>query len=260
MQDIVKISPTSTRQLTQASNSQRTAIFLYGIGVYLVGMMSILWLITCSAGLLPLGASLINTDSAVFAVFIDLMLVTLFGLQHSVMARPRFKEWWTNKIPSAAERSTYVLSAALALGTLLWFWQPIPTTIWSVEQPVVKYLIWGLFGIGWIYLILATFAIDHFELFGLRQVYLYWKGETYKNLPFKQRWMYQFNRHPIQTGILLGIWATPYMQLDRLVLCVSFTIYILIGLAFEERDLIDSFGEQYRRYRAEVGGIIPWKK
>ncbi len=256
----MKISSTSTQQLPQASSRQRTVVFLYGIGVYLVGMISILWLIACSAGLLPLGTSLINTDSAVLAVLIDLMLVALFGLQHSVMARPRFKEWWTKKIPWAAERSTYVLSAALALGILLWFWQPIPTTIWSVEQPVVKYLIWGLFGTGWIYMVLATFAIDHFELFGLRQVYLYWQGETYKNLPFKKRWMYQFNRHPIQTGILLGIWATPYMQLDRLVLCVSFTIYILIGLAFEERDLIDSFGEQYRRYRAEVGGIIPWKK
>ncbi|NET57299.1 MAG: isoprenylcysteine carboxylmethyltransferase family protein [Symploca sp. SIO2E6] len=249
----------STQQLPQASSFQRTTVLLYGIIVYLLGIMTILWLIACNGGLLPLGTSKINTNSVVLAFLINLMLVTLFGLQHSIMARSSFKEWWTQKIPAAAERSTYVLATALALGAILWFWQPMPMKIWSVEDQLSRYFIWGLFSLGWLYLVLATFATNHFDLFGLRQAYLYWREQPYKALPFMKKWMYQFNRHPIQTGILLGIWATPYMKLDHLVLSVTFTVYILIGLAFEERDLIAKFGEQYQSYRAEVGGIIPWK-
>ncbi len=246
-------------QLTQVSSSKRFFVLIYGIVAYAIAMLTILWLICCNALFLPLGFISLNKGSIFLALCINITLVFLFGLQHSIMARPKFKQWWTQKIPVAAERSTYVFSAALALATLLYFWQPMQITIWSVNNIGLKYLIWGLFCCGWIYFVLATFAINHFDLFGLRQVYLYWKGQTYEEFPFMKRWMYNFNRHPIQTGLLIGLWATPYMQLDHLVLSTTFTFYILIGIAFEERDLIRNYGEQYQRYRDEVGGLFPWK-
>lgn len=250
----------SNKQLTQISPGKRFAVLIYGIAAYFIAMLTILYLILYCAGKHPLASISLNQGSMFLALFINLILVFLFGLQHSIMARPNFKKWWTQKIPVAAERSTYVLFAAMALATLLYFWQPMQITIWSVNNTAIKYLIWGLFGCGWIYFVLASFAINHFDLFGLRQVFLYWKGETYEELPFNKRWMYNFNRHPIQTGILIGIWATPYMQLEHLVLSATFTVYILIGIAFEERDLIRIYGEEYQRYRNEVGGLFPWKK
>ncbi|MDJ0675283.1 MAG: hypothetical protein QNJ36_07900 [Calothrix sp. MO_167.B42] len=239
---------------------QRLGVLLWGIGAYIMAMMTILWLIACNASLIPLGSSYWQVGSTTWAIFINLVLVCLFGLQHSVMARPGFKAWWGQKIPSAAERSTYVLATVIALAAILWFWQPMPGIIWSVENPGLRNLIWGLFSCGWVYMILATFAINHFDLLGLRQAYFYWKGEPYTTLPFVKKWMYHFHRHPIQMGILIGIWATPKMTLGHLMLSTTFTVYILIGLALEERDLIRTFGEQYGRYREEVGGIIPWKK
>ncbi len=248
---------TTKEQLTQ-SRGKRLLVLIYGIAAYAIAMLTILWLIFCNAGVLPLGFISLNQD-VFLAVCINLILVFLFGLQHSIMARPMFKQWWTQKIPVAAERSTYVFFSAIALSTLLYFWQPIQITVWSIDNIGFKYLIWGLFGCGWIYFVLATFAINHFDLFGLRQVYFYWKGETYEELPFIRRWMYNFNRHPIQTGLLIGIWTTPYMEVDRLVLSTAFTFYILIGITFEERDLIRTYGEEYQRYRAEIGGLFPWK-
>ena len=248
------------QQLTQISQDKRFLVLIYGVVSYAIAMLTILYLIFYSAGKHPLASIPLNQGSIFLALCINLILVFLFGLQHSIMARPNFKKWWTQKIPVAAERSTYVLCSAIALATLLYFWQPMQITIWSVNNIGLKYLIWGIFGCGWIYFVLASFAINHFDLFGLRQVYLYWKGETYQEFPFMKRWMYNFNRHPIQTGILIGIWATPYMQLDHLVLSTTFTFYILIGITFEERDLIRNYGEQYQRYRDEVGGLFPWKK
>ena len=255
---------TTNKQLTQVSRGKRFIVLFYGIVAYAIAMLTILNLILnlilYNAGKQPLNSISLNQGSIFSALCINLILVFLFGLQHSIMARPNFKKWWMQKIPVVAERSTYVLFSAVALVTLLYFWQPMQTTIWSVNNTALKYLIWGLFACGWIYFVLATFAINHFDLFGLRQVYLYWKGETYQEFPFMKRWMYNFNRHPIQTGILIGIWATPYMQLEHLVLSTTFTFYILIGIALEEQDLIRIYGEQYQRYRDEVGGLFPWKK
>jgi protein-S-isoprenylcysteine O-methyltransferase Ste14 len=251
------------QQLTQISPG-KLGVLIYGIAAYAIAMLTILYLILSlilfNAGKQPLNSIPLNQDSIFLTLSINLTLVLLFGLQHSIMARPSFKKWWTQKIPVAAERSTYVLFSAMALATLLYFWQPMQITIWSVNNIKLKYLIWTLFGCGWIYFVLASFAINHFDLFGLRQVFLYWKGETPTELPFNKRWMYNFNRHPIQTGILIGIWATPYMQLSHLFLSTTFTVYILIGIALEERDLIRIYGEQYQRYRNEVGGLFPWKK
>lgn len=254
----------TNKQLTQVSRGKRFAVLIYGIAAYAIAMLTILYLILYlifyNAGKHLLASISLNHGSIFLALCINLILVLLFGLQHSIMARPNFKQWWRQKIPVAAERSTYVLFSAIALATLLYFWQAMPITIWSVNNIKLKYLIWALFGSGWIYFVLATFAINHFDLFGLRQVFLYWKGETYQEFPFMKRWMYNFNRHPIQTGLLIGLWTTPYMQLDRLVLSTTFTFYILIGIALEERDLIGIYGEEYQRYRNEVGGLFPWKK
>ncbi|MBV6627558.1 MAG: hypothetical protein KI793_32320 [Rivularia sp. (in: Bacteria)] len=250
---------TKKQHLTQISRGKRFAVLFYGIAAYAIAMLTIIYLIFYSAGKHPLASISLTQGSIFLALCINLLLVFLFGLQHSIMARPFFKQWWTQKIPVAAERSTYVLSSAIALATLLYFWQPIQITIWSVNNIKLQYLIWGLFGCGWIYFVLATFAINHLDLFGLRQVYFYWKGETYQEFPFMKRWMYKFNRHPIQTGLLIGLWTTPYMKLEHLILSITFTFYILIGIALEERDLIRIYGEEYQRYRNEVGGLFPWK-
>lgn len=250
---------TKEQQLTQVSRGKRLFVLIYGIAAYAGAMLTVLWLIACNAGVLPLGTISLNRGSVFFALCINLILVFLFGLQHSVMARLSFKQLFTGQIPIATQRSTYVFFSAIALSILLCFWQPIQIIIWSVDNIQLKYLIWGLQSCGWIYFILATFAINHFDLFGLRQVYFYWKEQTYKEFPFMKRWMYNFNRHPIQTGLLIGVWATPYMELDHLILSATFTCYILIGIAFEERDLIRTYGEEYQRYRAEVGGLLPWK-
>lgn len=254
----------TNKQLTQVSRGKRFTVLVYGIAAYAIAMLTILYLILdlifYNTGKHLLASISLNQGSIFLALCINLILVFLFGLQHSIMARPNFKKWWTQKIPVAAERSTYVLFSAVALATLLYFWQPMQITIWSVNNINLKYLIWGLFACGWIYFVLATFAINHFDLFGLRQVLLYTKGETPTELPFNKRWMYNFNRHPIQTGILIGIWTTPYMQLEHLVLSTGFTFYILIGIALEERDLIRIYGEEYQRYRDRVGGLFPWKK
>ena len=249
----------TNKQLTKVSRGKRFAVLIYGIFAYAIAMLTILSLILFCAGKHPLVSVSLNQSSTFLALCINLILVLLFGLQHSIMARSFFKKWWTQKIPVAGERSTYVLFSAMALATLLYLWQPMQITIWSVNNIKLKYLIWTLFGCGWIYFVIASFAINHFDLFGLRQVYLYWKGGTYTEFPFMKRWMYNFNRHPIQTGILIGIWATPHMQLAHLVLSTTFTVYILIGIALEERDLIRIYGEEYQRYRNQVGGLFPWK-
>ena len=252
-------SPQSEGAATESSLVQRLAIAIFAIFAYIISLISVLWLIGANGGFLPLGLQPLS-QSLIISTVINCLLVTIFGLQHSIMARKEFKQWWTSKIPAVAERSTYVFASGLGLSLLLGFWQPMPEVIWSVESPTLQAIIWAIFGLGWLYFVLATFAIDHFDLFGLRQVYYYWRNRPYPELPFVTRWMYKFNRHPIQTGILLGIWATPEMRLDHLFLSIAFTVYVFIGLAFEERDLICRFGEQYRQYAAQVGGVIPGRR
>ena len=251
--------PQSEGVAAENSLLQRLTVVTFAIFAYITAFLSVLWLIGVSGGFLPLGLQPLS-QSLVISTVINCLLVTIFGVQHSVMARKGFKQWWTSKIPAVAERSTYVFASGLGLSLLLGFWQPMPGIIWSVESPTLTAIIWAIFGLGWLYFLLATFAIDHFDLFGLRQVYYFWRNRPYPELPFIKRWMYNFNRHPIQTGILLGIWATPEMRLDHLLLSITLTIYVFIGLAFEERDLIQRFGEKYRQYAAEVGGIIPGRR
>jgi protein-S-isoprenylcysteine O-methyltransferase Ste14 len=175
------------------------------------------------------------------------------------MARPAFKRWWTRFIPAAIERSTYVLLSSLALILLFWLWQPISTVIWSVESSVGKIILNILFWAGWLIVLLSTFMINHFDLFGLRQVYLKFKEREYVNLGFKTPWLYRYVRHPIMTGFIIAFWATPHMTTGHLLFSVVTTLYILVALQFEEHDLIQYFGDEYRNYKKKVSMIFPMK-
>jgi protein-S-isoprenylcysteine O-methyltransferase Ste14 len=195
------------------------------------------------------------------ALIVDLALLGLFAVQHSVMARRSFKFWWTRIVPPAVERSTYVLAATLALALLLWQWRPIAEpVIWRVENPLAVQAIWTLFALGWVILLLATFLINHFELFGLRQVFARLTGKPIPEAQFRTPFLYRYVRHPIYLGFLMAFWAAPVMSAGHLLFAVACTGYILIGIWFEERDLVAQFGDQYRRYRAQVGMLLPSRK
>lgn len=191
------------------------------------------------------------------ALAVDVLLLVAFALQHSVMARPSFKARWTRVIPAAAERSTYLLATAVALVPLLVFWQPMPALVWSIQAPAVRWLVLGVALTAWSYLLAASFAINHFELFGLQQVYEGYRGRAETRPPFQIRWMYRFDSHPIMTGIIVGVWATPTMALDHLLLAVGLTVYVWIGVSFEERSLRRQLGQPYEEYCARVRSIVP---
>ena len=236
----------------------RTGVLLYGVLSYGVGMSSLFWMILSLAGLVPMGLAGVQVSNVLLASALNIALLVAFGVQHSVMARPWFKARMTRWLPEAAERSTFVLSSGLVLWNAIAFWQPLPGIVWQVEAAWAVWTLWGLFGLGWGYMLLATFAIDHFDLFGLRQVWLNWRERAYEPVQFKRRLMYRHSRHPIMLGVLVGIWATPVMSAAQLTLAVILTAYVVIGLVFEERDLIDNLGDAYRAYRKEVGAFTPW--
>ena len=192
---------------------------------------------------------------------LDLALLALFALQHSVMARRGFKRWWTRIIPPAAERATFVLASTLALALLLWQWRPIPEPlVWSVDGAAGRAILSVAFWSGWSILLLSTFLIDHFELFGLAQPIAALRGRSMAEPQFRTPLLYRYVRHPLYVGFLLGFWATPVMTAGHFLFAAGATGYILVGIAFEERDLIAQFGDRYRAYRREVGMIVPWRK
>jgi protein-S-isoprenylcysteine O-methyltransferase Ste14 len=191
------------------------------------------------------------------AIFIDAMLVALFGVQHSIMARPAFKSWWTRLVPKPLERSTYVLLASLILALLFWQWRPIPTTIWDAEEPILRVALTGLFFAGWGLALFSSCLIDHFDLFGLRQVYLHLRNRPYAHPPFVVRSLYRVVRHPLMVGFLIALWATPTMTAGHLLFAALLTGYILIGVRLEERDLTGFLGPEYVAYRSETPMFIP---
>jgi methanethiol S-methyltransferase len=237
---------------------KRAAFFAYGVLSYLVFLATFLYAIAFVGGFAvprrldgPLETSLAR------ALAINVVLLTIFAVQHSVMARPWFKERWTQVVPWTIERSTYVLFASLALLLLFWQWQPIGMQIWSIESPIGRAILWTLFAAGWATVLIVTFLINHFDLFGLRQVWLPLVGKPYTPVSFRTPLPYRFVRHPLYFGFLLAFWMTPNMTLAHLLFAVATTAYIVLAIQFEEHDLVAEHGAKYEDYRRAVPMLLP---
>jgi protein-S-isoprenylcysteine O-methyltransferase Ste14 len=228
-----------------------------GLGAYLLFLVAALYGISFTlGGVLPAPFELPHAP-VIPAVLIDVGLVALFGVQHSLMARAGWKQWWTSIVPPTVERSLYVLLASIILLGLFWLWQPIPMPIWEITNPLLRTGIYGVCLAGWALVVLATFQFDHLELFGLRQVWRAAHNQPQVAPEFRVPLLYRLVRHPMMSGFLLAFWATPVMTIDRLLFALGMSLYILIGLAFEERALRREFGSVYEKYEAAVPRLIP---
>ncbi len=238
----------------------KALVALYGLISYVVFLLSFLYAIGF-VGNLPVPKSIDSGEIGPLlpSLAINVLLLGLFAVQHSVMARPAFKAWFTKLISPAIERTTYVMISSLLLFTLYWFWQPIPNVIWNVEPSIGRTVLIAIFWLGWLTVLLSTFMINHFDLFGLRQVYINFKDQDYSHLDFRIVGLYKLCRHPIMLGFIIAFWATPTMTTGHLLFAAATTGYVFIALQFEERDLVDFFGDVYRDYQKKVPLLFPYK-
>ena len=231
---------------------------LYGTVAYGVTLVALLYLIGFTGNLIvPKSIDSGTAGPLLQSAIVDTVLIGLFAIQHSVTARPGFKRWWTRMVPPSVERSTYVLFASFALLLLYWQWQPIPALVWTVHNPTAAAVLDGIFWLGWVVLVASTFLLSHFELFGLSQVFARLFGKQPTEAKFRAPLFYRRVRHPIYLGVLLAVWATPVMTAGHLLFSIVLTGYILIGIQLEEHDLVQQFGEQYRRYRQHAAMLFP---
>lgn len=236
----------------------RILYFAYGVLAYALFLATFLYAIAFVGGFaVPKTLDGPATTPFAAALLINIALLSVFAVQHSVMARPWFKRWWTQMVPWAIERSTYVLLASLALDLLFWQWRPLGGIVWSVDTPWLRVAIWTLFAIGWLQVLVMTFYIDHFDLFGLRQVWLHLLGRQYTRVHFATPAPYRMVRHPLYLGFMIAFWAAPTMSVTRLVFAVVTTAYILIAIQFEEHDLKAEHGASYEDYKRRVPMILP---
>jgi methanethiol S-methyltransferase len=237
----------------------RVATLLFAMLCYAIFVATFLYLIVFVA---DFAFAVITVDSGpgappLIAAIIDIALIALFGLQHSVMARPGFKAWWTRIVPPPIERSVFVLCASIALIILFLCWRPIDAIVWNVSSPALSGIIWLLFWAGWATVLISTFLINHFELFGLQQAWLHCWGRECGEPELRQPFFYKWVAHPLYSGFFLAFWAAPQMTAGHLLLALGVSIYMLIAIRYEERDLTDLFGDEYRRYRSGVGMLTP---
>jgi protein-S-isoprenylcysteine O-methyltransferase Ste14 len=238
--------------------ARRLIVFLVGVAVYCLFLGTVL----CGIGFLGNTGLHEGIDGGVAipwprAVAVDVALIALFGMQHSVMARPAFKRHWQRVVPVPLERSVYVLLSCACLLLLFWCWRPLPAPVWDASGTRVGAALAALFWIGWGLVVASTFLVDHFDLFGLRQVTLFLRGVEYTPPPFRQPLVYRYVRHPLMLSTLIAFWATPRMSVGHLLFAAGMTLYTLVGVAFEERDLLAAHGESYARYRAQVPMLLP---
>lgn len=240
----------------------RTLAVVYGIACYVIFLLTFLYAIGF-VGNLGVPKSIDTGPSAgtmTRGLIMNLILLSIFAVQHSLMARPAFKKWWTRFVPQVVERSTYVLLSSLALILLFWQWRSMPDVVWSIENPVGRSVMWALFVIGWVTVLFSTYLINHFDLFGLRQVYMYQKSTDYASPGFVTPVLYKVVRHPIMLGFIIAFWATPMMTVGHLLFAAVTTAYILVAIQLEERDSVGIHGEAYEEYKKEVPMILPIPK